>query len=86
MAIFWVYVLVDVSQFKADDSNNDQENGDQADEMIRIAKKEDSTDNSACSANSCPYGISSSNRNALHGLRDGKEAEDDKNNCDDAGN
>lgn len=53
--------------------------------MVGISKKENSADDSTCSANSSPYCIGRSYWNAFHGLRDGKKTEDDKNHGDDAG-
>lgn len=54
--------------------------------MVGIAKKENSADHCSCSSNSRPYGVSSADGNALHGLGDGEEAKDDENHSDDAGN
>ena len=71
-------------ELQANNPDDDQENGDQADDMIRIAEKDNSADDGPSCADSSPYGIRSSNGNALHRLRDGKEAKDDEDHRDDA--
>ena len=73
-----------MGQLKTDDSNDDQEDRYQANEVIGISKKDDTADNSSCSANSRPNSIGSANRDCLHGLRNGKETQHDEDNSDDA--
>jgi len=79
-------LLLDVSELQTDDPDDDQKDWDQSNNVIGIAKKENSADHRPCSADPCPYGICSSYRNALHRLRDGKETENNENDSDDARN
>ena len=77
--------LFNVGELKSDDSDDDEENGDEADDVVRVSKKEDAAHNGACSANACPNGVSGSNGDAFHRLRNGKEAQDDEDDSDDTG-
>ena len=73
-----------MNEFKADDPDDDQHNGDQADDMMRIAEKYDPCHDGAGSADPGPNGISSSNGDGLHGLRNREKAQNNKNNGDNA--
>ena len=79
-------LLIYMGQFQANDPDDDQENGDESNDVIGIAKKENAADDCPGCANPCPNSVSSSNGNAFHRLRDGEEAEDDKDDSDDARN
>lgn len=79
-----LYFLIDVGKFEADDTDNNEKDRNESNDVVRVAKKEDAADNGARSADPCPYRIGSSDGNAFHRLRDGKEAQDNKNNGDDA--
>lgn len=54
--------------------------------MIRVSEENNSCDNSSCSADPCPNSIGSPDGDGFHRLRDGEEAEHNKNHRDDAGN
>jgi len=73
-----------MDEFKSDDSDDDQHDRDQADNMGGIAEKDDACNNGAGSADPGPHGISSADRNGLHGLGNGEEAEYDEDDSDDA--
>ncbi len=74
-----------MSELKSDDSDDDEEDGDDADDVIGIAEKEDPAGNCTSSANPCPNGIGSSNRDCFHRLGNGEKTQYDENDCDDAG-
>ena len=63
-----------MSQLKADDADDDQEDREQSNDVVGVSKKEDAADHRASSADSGPHSISGSDRDTLHGLRDGEEA------------
>lgn len=72
-------------EFKADDSDNDEHNGEKPDNMCRIAEKNNSCHNGSRRADARPDGVSSSDRDAFHRLRDGKKAHHNENYGDNAG-
>ena len=53
--------------------------------MVGVAKKEDAADDGSSGADPCPDGIGRPDGDVLHGLGNREEAEDDKNDGDDAG-
>lgn len=75
-----------MSEFKADDPDDDQEDRKKTDDVVGVAKEDDAAKHGSCSADACPNSVGGSNRNRLHCLRDGEKAKDDKNYCDQAGN
>lgn len=74
-----------MGELKAYDPYDNQKDRDQADDMVGVAEKDDPADDGAGGADSGPYRIGCPYGDILHGLGDGKEAEDDKNDGDDTG-
>ena len=73
-------------KFKTDDSDNNKDNRNKTNNMVRVTKENNSSNDGSCSTNACPYSISGSYWNLFHRLRDGKETQDDKNHRNDTGN
>lgn len=75
-----------MSQFETDNAHDDEKDGNQPDEVVRIAKENDATDNCPSRTDSRPHCVGCSNGDRLHRLRDSKKAEDNKNHGNHAGN
>ena len=75
-----------MGEFEADDADDDEEDGDEPDDVIGIAKEEDSANDGARCTDPCPHGVGGSNGDALHGLGNGEKAEDDEDDGNYAGN
>ena len=78
--------LVDVYKFKADDPDDDEHDRKQPDNMVGITEENNSCHYGSCSADPSPDRIGGSDWDGFHGLRNGKEAHHNENNCDDARN
>lgn len=75
-----------MSELKAYDPDNDQENGDQSNDMKRVAKEENPADDGPCGTDASPNRVGGSNGDCFHRLGDAEEAQHDKDKGDDAGN
>ena len=73
-----------MSQFKSNNTDNDEGDGNKPDDVIRVAKEKNPCHDGSCSTDPCPNSICSTYRNRFHRLRDGKEAQHNKNDSDDA--
>lgn len=74
-----------MDEFKANNADNNQRNGEEPNDMGRISKKNNSRDDGSCSADPCPDGIGRSDRDGLHGLRDREKTQHNENHRDNAG-
>jgi len=74
-----------MDKFKTDDPNDDKGDRNKSNDVVGVSKENYATNDSSGRADPCPYGISCTDRYRFHRLRNTKEAEDYKNNGDDAG-
>lgn len=74
-----------MSQLKADDPDYDQEDRDQADDVVRVSEEKDAADHRTGGADPCPYCVGCSNRDFFHRLGNREKAQHDEGDCDDAG-
>ncbi len=75
-----------MDEFEADDADDDEHDGDKADDVRGVAKENNTREHGSCGADTGPYSVSRTDRDCFHGLRDGKKAENDEDDSDDAGN
>ena len=80
----WYTSLIYMCKLEADDADDDERDGDEADKVVWVAEEYDPRDNGACGSDTCPHGVSSSDGNTFHRLRDGKETEYYEDNGDNA--
>ncbi len=74
-----------MDELEADDADDDEHDGDKADNVRRVAKENNTREHGPCGADAGPYSIGGADGDCFHGLRYGKEAEDDEDDSDDAG-
>ena len=75
-----------MGEFEPNDTNDNQKDRDKPDKVIGITKKDHATRDSPGSSNARPNSVGCANRDRLHRLRYREEAQDDKDDCNDAGN
>ncbi len=73
-----------MGELEANDPDDDEKNRDQANDVVGVAKEENSACDCARSSDASPNGISGSDGDCLHRLGDGEKAQHDENHRNDA--